>query len=157
MDLEASVKILIVFTVFQHKLLMNLNLLMNDHKRLQQKLYSTRHRIRHLACFHMIHGSDIVCRRTARMGRRCFVILCHLLWTAAWLASTEIVDVEKMVAMFLHVIMHNVKNRVMQRKFVRSSETILRHFNLVLLAVSWPNDLRVPKGNYKDIVSATNI
>ncbi|KAL0541770.1 hypothetical protein IC582_021827 [Cucumis melo] len=40
-----------------------------------------------------------------------------------------------MVAMFLHVLAHDVKNRVIQREFVRSGETVSRHFNIVLLAV----------------------
>ncbi|KAA0035293.1 retrotransposon protein [Cucumis melo var. makuwa] len=69
------------------------------------------------------------------MDRRCFVILCHLLRTIAGLTSTEVIDVEEMVAMFLHILAHNVKNRVIQREFMWSSETIFRHFNMVLLAV----------------------
>ncbi|KAA0056509.1 retrotransposon protein [Cucumis melo var. makuwa] len=40
-----------------------------------------------------------------------------------------------MVAMFLHVLAHDVKNRIIQREFVRSGETVSRHFNLILLAV----------------------
>ncbi|KAA0065928.1 retrotransposon protein [Cucumis melo var. makuwa] len=40
-----------------------------------------------------------------------------------------------MVAMFLHVLAHDVKNRVIQREFVRSGEIVSRHFNIVLLAV----------------------
>lgn len=42
---------------------------------------------------------------------------------------------EEMVAMFLHILTHNVNNKVIQRDFVWSRETILRHFTLVLLAV----------------------
>ncbi|KAA0063791.1 retrotransposon protein [Cucumis melo var. makuwa] len=66
---------------------------------------------------------------------RTFAILCHLLRTVPGLSSTEIIDVEEMVAMFLHVLAHNVKNRVIKRKFVRSDETVSRHFNIVLFAV----------------------
>ncbi|KAL4035629.1 hypothetical protein IC575_004332 [Cucumis melo] len=40
-----------------------------------------------------------------------------------------------MVAMFLHILAHDVMNRVIQREFVRSGETVSRHFNIVLLAV----------------------
>ncbi|TYK28769.1 retrotransposon protein [Cucumis melo var. makuwa] len=40
-----------------------------------------------------------------------------------------------MVAMFLHVLAHDVKNRVIQWEFVRSGEIVSRHFNIVLLAV----------------------
>ncbi|KAL4035776.1 hypothetical protein IC575_004483 [Cucumis melo] len=83
----------------------------------------------------MIHESDLVCRQSMRMDRRTFAILCHLLRTVSSLSSTEIVDVEKIVAMFLHVLAHDVKNRVIQEEFVWFSETISRHFNLVLLAV----------------------
>ncbi|TYK02751.1 putative nuclease HARBI1 [Cucumis melo var. makuwa] len=69
------------------------------------------------------------------MDRRCFTILCHLLRTVAGLTSIEVVDVEEMVAMFLHIVAHDVKNRVIQREFMRSGETISRHFNMVLLVV----------------------
>ncbi|KAA0054337.1 retrotransposon protein [Cucumis melo var. makuwa] len=69
------------------------------------------------------------------MDRRTFASLCHLLRNVAGLSSTEIVDVEEMVAMFLHVLAHDVKNRVIQREFVRSGETVSRHFNIILLAV----------------------
>uniref|UniRef100_A0A9I9EGH5 DUF8040 domain-containing protein n=1 Tax=Cucumis melo TaxID=3656 RepID=A0A9I9EGH5_CUCME len=69
------------------------------------------------------------------MDRRCFAILCHLLRIIVGLTSTEFVDVEEMVAMFLHILVRDVKNRVIQREFMRSSKTISRHFNMVLLAV----------------------
>ncbi|KAA0032818.1 retrotransposon protein [Cucumis melo var. makuwa] len=108
---------------------------MNDNRRMTYTPSDTRHRIRQLAYFHMIHELDLVCRQSTRMDRRTFAILCHLLRTVSGLSSTEIVDVEEMVAMFLHVLSHDVKNRVIQRKFVRFGETVSRHFNLVLLVV----------------------
>ncbi|KAA0055943.1 retrotransposon protein [Cucumis melo var. makuwa] len=40
-----------------------------------------------------------------------------LLRTVVGLSLTEIVDVKEMIAMFLHVLAHDVKNRVMQREF----------------------------------------
>ncbi|TYK01340.1 putative nuclease HARBI1 [Cucumis melo var. makuwa] len=46
------------------------------------------------------------------MDRRTFVILCHLLRTVAGLSLTEIVDVEEMVAMFLHILMTYIKVNV---------------------------------------------
>ncbi|KAA0049907.1 retrotransposon protein [Cucumis melo var. makuwa] len=69
------------------------------------------------------------------MDRRTSAILCHLLRNVAGLSSTKIVDVKEVVAMFLHVLAHDVKNRVIQREFVRSDETVSRHFNIVLLVV----------------------
>ncbi|KAA0041773.1 retrotransposon protein [Cucumis melo var. makuwa] len=108
---------------------------MNNNKRLPHTLPDTRYRIRELAYFRMIHESDLVCRQSTRMDRRTFTILCHLLRNVAGLSSTEIVDIEEIVAMFLHVLAHDVKNRVIQQEFVRSGETVSRHFNIVLLAV----------------------
>ncbi|TYK08389.1 putative nuclease HARBI1 [Cucumis melo var. makuwa] len=69
------------------------------------------------------------------MDRRCFAILCHLLRTSAGLVGTEVIDVEEMVAMFLHILAHDVKNRMIQKEFARSGETVSRHFNIVLLAI----------------------
>ena len=108
---------------------------MNDSRRITHTPFDTRHRIRQLAYFRMIHMSDLVCRQSTRMDRRTFRILCHLLRTISGLSSIEIVDVEEIVAIFLHVLAHDVKNRVIQREFVQSDETVSRHFNLILLAV----------------------
>uniref|UniRef100_A0A9I9E9G1 DUF8040 domain-containing protein n=1 Tax=Cucumis melo TaxID=3656 RepID=A0A9I9E9G1_CUCME len=124
-----------VFIASQRQLLLTLELLKNDTKRITHIPYEIRHRIRQLAYFRMIHGSDLVCRQSTRMDQRCFAILCHLLRTIAELTSTEVVDVEEMVAMYLHILAHDVKNRVIQREFMRSGEIISRHFNMVLLAV----------------------
>ncbi|KAL4033319.1 hypothetical protein IC575_006406 [Cucumis melo] len=111
------------------------NLLNNDTKRITHIPHDTRHRIRQLAYFRVIHASDLVCRQSTRMDRRCFAILCHLLRTISGLTSTEVVDIEEMVAMFLHILAHDVKNHVFQREFMWSGETISHHFHMVLLAI----------------------
>ncbi|KAA0066917.1 putative nuclease HARBI1 [Cucumis melo var. makuwa] len=54
------------------------------------------------------------------MDRRRFTILCHLLRTIAGLTSTEVVDVEEIVAMFLHILADDVKNCVIQWEFMQS-------------------------------------
>ncbi|KAA0041834.1 putative nuclease HARBI1 [Cucumis melo var. makuwa] len=79
------------------------------------------------------------------MDRQTFAILCHLLRTIAGLLLAEIVDVEKMVVKFVHVLAHNVKNCVIQRKFVWSDETVSQHFNLVLLVVLRLHDELIKK------------
>ncbi|XP_052110245.1 uncharacterized protein LOC127741559 [Arachis duranensis] len=53
--------------------------------------------------------------------------------------------VEEMVAMFLHIIAHDVKIRVIKRQFVRSEETISRRFNDVLLAILRCHNLLLKK------------
>ncbi|KAA0061159.1 Retrovirus-related Pol polyprotein from transposon TNT 1-94 [Cucumis melo var. makuwa] len=65
--------------------------------------------------------------------------------------SKREVDVEEMVAMFLHVLAHDVKNRVIQREFVRSGEIVSRRFSLVLLAMLQLQDKLIKK-----LVSVTN-
>ncbi|KAA0045064.1 retrotransposon protein [Cucumis melo var. makuwa] len=128
-----------------------LELLMNDNRRITHIPSDTRHRIRQLAYFCMIHELDLMCRQSTRMNRRTFAILCHLLRIVFGLLSTEIVDIEEMVELFLHVLAHDVKNRIIQREFVRSGETVSRHFNLVLLAV-----VRLYEESIKRPVPVTN-
>ncbi|KAL0548976.1 hypothetical protein IC582_013455 [Cucumis melo] len=135
MDQQTLLAVLTAFTLAQCQMLLMLELLMNDSRRITHTPFDTRHRIRQLAYFRMIHMSDLVCRQSTRMDRRTFRILCHLLRTISGLSSIEIVDVEEIVAIFLHVLAHDVKNRVIQREFVQSDETVSRHFNLILLAV----------------------
>ncbi|KAL0556206.1 hypothetical protein IC582_004716 [Cucumis melo] len=138
MDEQTLIGVLTAFTLAQRQILLTLELLMNNNKRLPHTPPDTRHRIKELAYFRMIHESDLVCRQSTQMDRRTFAILCHLLRNVAGLSSTEIVDVEKMVTMLLHVLAHDVKNRVIQREFVRSGEIVSRHFNIVLLTILRP-------------------
>ncbi|KAL0545975.1 hypothetical protein IC582_015879 [Cucumis melo] len=132
---EHEFALLNAFITSQHQLLLMSNLLNNDTKRITHIPHDTRHRIRQLAYFCMIHASDLVCRQSTRMDRRCSAILYHLLRTIGGLTSAKVIDVEEMVAMFLHILAHDVKNRIIQREFMRSGETIFRHFHMVLLAI----------------------
>ncbi|KAL4025168.1 hypothetical protein IC575_013546 [Cucumis melo] len=151
MDQQTLLGVLTVFTLAQRQMLLTLELLMNNNKRLPHTPSNTRHRIRQLMYFRMIHESDLVCRQSTRMDKQTFAILCHLLRNLPGLSSTKIVDVEEMVAMFLHVLAHDLKNRVIQRKFVRFSETVSQHFNLVLLAM-----VRLYEELIKRLVPVTN-
>ncbi|KAL4032420.1 hypothetical protein IC575_005493 [Cucumis melo] len=142
MDEYELASILTTFLTSQHQLLLMLEWLHNDTKRITHVPYETSIRIRQLAYFCMIYKSDLVCRQSTRMDQKCFPILCHILRTFFGLVSLEIVDVEEMVTMFLHVLAHDVKNREIQREFVRSSETVSQDFNIVLLAVLWDELLK---------------
>ncbi|KAL0541277.1 hypothetical protein IC582_021319 [Cucumis melo] len=77
-------------------MLLTLELLMNDNRRIGHTPSHIRHRIRQLAYFCMVHESDLVCHQSMRMDRRAFVILYHLFQTVSGLSSTEIVDVKEM-------------------------------------------------------------
>ena len=51
------------------------------------------------------------------------------------LHDTRHVSIEKQLTMFLYMIWYNAKNRTMQIKFLRSSETINKYFNDVVCVV----------------------
>ena len=68
------------------------------------------------------------------MYRGTFDKLCHMLDTIGGLKPTKHMLVDEQVAMFLHILGHHVKNRVIQLGFGRSGETISRYFKLVLNA-----------------------
>ncbi|KAK9280391.1 hypothetical protein L1049_014080 [Liquidambar formosana] len=58
-----------------------------------------------------------------------------MLRTIGKLKDTRQVTVEEMTALFVHILVHHVKNRVIINRFMRSAKTISRHFNEVLKRV----------------------
>ena len=44
-------------------------------------------------------------------------------------------EMDEMVASFLHVLAHHAKNRVVARQLARSGESISRNFNAILHAI----------------------
>ncbi|KAL0549830.1 hypothetical protein IC582_014319 [Cucumis melo] len=145
MDEYELASVLTAFLTSQRQLLLMLKWLQNETKRITHVPYETRNKIRQLAYFHMIHESDLVCRQSMRMDRRCFVILCHLLRNSAGLASIEIIDVEEMVVMFLYILTYDVKNREIQWEFMQSGEIVSWHINIVLLAILYDKLLKKPQ------------
>ncbi|XP_038980641.1 uncharacterized protein LOC120110251 [Phoenix dactylifera] len=83
----------------------------------------------------MIMESDQICIDQLRMHRRAFWKLCEMLKSISKLEGNRNVQVEEMVAIFLHILGHHSKNRVMQLYFRRSGEIVSRHFNVVLNAI----------------------
>ncbi|CAI9269445.1 unnamed protein product [Lactuca saligna] len=69
------------------------------------------------------------------MTRRCFTKLCDMLHTLGGLRTSRHMDINEQVAIFLHIIAHNVKNRVMIGRFQRSGETISKIVSRVCNAV----------------------
>ena len=72
-------------------------------------------------CFHrIVFKSDIKCTNKLRMDRRCFHNLCQLLATTH---GTIYTSIQVMTAMFLNIIAHHVKNRVIKFDFFQSGKT----------------------------------
>ncbi|XP_026399966.1 protein ALP1-like [Papaver somniferum] len=83
----------------------------------------------------LVYKSDTNCKSQLRLDRRTFRILCHKLSTISGLEDNRNSDVEEMVAVFLYVIAHHHKNRVVGFMFKRSGETISIYVNTVLKGV----------------------
>ncbi|XP_074324810.1 uncharacterized protein LOC141661704 [Apium graveolens] len=75
---------------------------------------------------------DRRCRDELRLDIPRFEKLCHLLETRGGLVTTKHVTVKEVVALFLHILAHDLKNRTIQALFARSGETVSRQFHIVL-------------------------
>ncbi|GKD35635.1 ALP1-like protein [Tanacetum coccineum] len=73
----------------------------------------------------MVYQSDITSVVNVRMNRLAFSKLCKLLETRGGLRSSKHMLVDEQVAMFLHTLAHNEKNRIIVNRFQRSGETII--------------------------------
>jgi Zn ribbon nucleic-acid-binding protein len=80
-------------------------------------------------------STDVECADLLRMRRAPFMQLCDLFRTRQLLRDSIHSSVEEQVAMFLHVVGHNQRFRVIHMTFRRSIETISRYFKEVLYAV----------------------
>uniref|UniRef100_A0A5B7AZZ1 DUF8040 domain-containing protein n=1 Tax=Davidia involucrata TaxID=16924 RepID=A0A5B7AZZ1_DAVIN len=85
--------------------------------------------------YRLVYESDVTCIEQLRMNRQAFNKLCYKLQTIGQLKDTKNMLIDEQVAIFLHIIAHHVKNRVTKFRFMRSGETISRHFNVALNAV----------------------
>ena len=83
----------------------------------------------------MVYESDTTSVVNVRMNRYAFTTLCEILETRGGLSCSKHMQVDEQVAMFLHTLAHNEKNRIIVNRFQRSGETISRYFKLVLNAV----------------------
>ncbi|XP_042484470.1 uncharacterized protein LOC122064786 [Macadamia integrifolia] len=83
----------------------------------------------------IINHSDKTCREQIRLSKRAFFSLSHLIREKGLLRDSKSVQVNEQLVMFLQIVGHNVKNRVIAHKFGHSGETVSRYFNLVLGAI----------------------
>lgn len=83
----------------------------------------------------VLNGQDEVFREMFRMDKHVFHKLCDILRHRGMLRDTAGVMIEEQLGIFLNIIGHNERNRVIQERFQHSGETISRHFNNVLKAI----------------------
>ena len=84
---------------------------------------------------YIYNSDDVHCVNLLRMRKAPFFHLCDLFRSRDLLSDSIHASVEEQVAMFLHVVGHNQRFRVVDLTFRRSGETISRYFQRVLYAV----------------------
>ncbi|MFQ6667455.1 hypothetical protein Gotur_033475 [Gossypium turneri] len=77
----------------------------------------------------LVYASDETYIEQVRINRITFFKLCEMLQTLGELKSSRNMLVDEKVAMFLHIISHHLKNRVIKHHFNRSGETVSRSFH----------------------------
>ena len=83
----------------------------------------------------VLHGTEINCVNQLRMKPMAFHRLCHILTEGEHVRPTIHMSVTEQVFIFLHIISHNVRFRVMGSRIYRSTETVHRYFKVILRGV----------------------
>jgi hypothetical protein len=81
------------------------------------------------------NSTDVECIAMLRMSIAPFFSLCNLFRQRGLVVDSINSLVEEQVAMFLHVVWHNKRFRVVHQSFRRSIETVSIHFHHVLYAI----------------------
>ncbi|KAG6522479.1 hypothetical protein ZIOFF_019619 [Zingiber officinale] len=85
--------------------------------------------------FRLTQDFDTACISELQMDRRTFGILCDMVRDIGDLKDTKNMSLQEAVAIFVYVLAHHKNNRTMSLLFLRSGETISRHFNSCLLTI----------------------
>ena len=79
--------------------------------------------------------NDTTCIDMLRLRKGSFFRFCKLFRDRGLLEDTIHMCIEEQVAMFLHTVGHNLRNRLVHTNYDRSGETVSRYFNKVLHAI----------------------
>ncbi|XP_075518270.1 uncharacterized protein LOC142552377 [Primulina tabacum] len=83
----------------------------------------------------IVELGDVQCVVNLRMNRQAFSRLCYLVSTIGGLVESRYVRIEEKVAMFLSILGHHKKNRVIGHDYRRSGHTISTHFHEDMLSI----------------------
>ncbi|KAL8545746.1 hypothetical protein ACS0TY_005752 [Phlomoides rotata] len=79
--------------------------------------------------------SELDCISNLRMDRNSFAHLCVMMRELGGLVDHRYVGVEEQVSMFLSLLAHHKKNRILKFNYIRSGQTISKFVHIVLKAV----------------------
>jgi hypothetical protein len=105
------------------------------------------HREKNLSLIY--NSTDVECIAMLRMSRASFFSLCNLFRQRGLVLDSINSLVEEQVTMFLHVVGHNQRSRVVHQSFRISIEIASRHFHQVLYAIGELRDelIKPPTGS----------
>ncbi|XP_075475031.1 uncharacterized protein LOC142505809 [Primulina tabacum] len=83
----------------------------------------------------IIEIGDVQCVVNLRMNRNAFARLCYLLTNVGGLVDSTYVRIEEKVTMFLSILAHHKKTRLVGHDYIRSGHTISTHFHQVLRSI----------------------
>ncbi|KAL5541120.1 hypothetical protein UlMin_043406 [Ulmus minor] len=83
----------------------------------------------------LVYESDATSLDNLRMTRHAFTKLCTMLQTIGGLRGLNYLCVDEQVVMFLHILTHHVKNRVIKFRFLRFEQTASRYFHNILHSI----------------------
>ncbi|KAG6382509.1 hypothetical protein SASPL_157821 [Salvia splendens] len=83
----------------------------------------------------LVRVTDRACVDNLRMDRNTFGRLCRILRDRVGLIDQRLVSVEEQVAMFLCVLAHHKKSRIVEHNFMWSSQTVSKYIHIVLRGI----------------------
>lgn len=83
----------------------------------------------------LLIGPSVVMYDKFRMDKSSFMKLCCYFRQKNWLVDSKYIDVEEKMAMFLSIICHNCRNRIVRYRYQHSGQTVSKYFHEVLSAM----------------------
>ncbi|XP_024969646.1 uncharacterized protein LOC112509010 [Cynara cardunculus var. scolymus] len=83
----------------------------------------------------LLTGPSTQCQELMRLSREAYILLCNHFRQGNWMKDSRHVSVEEKMAIFLTMIGHNERYRVIKRRFQRSTRTVHVCFHEVLLGM----------------------
>ncbi|XP_071681217.1 protein ALP1-like [Lolium perenne] len=157
-------KRMLIHTSVAYMLVSMFTLVVNSRKRKQRESITygpidETDRMRREYLENKVWKNDTTCLNMLRMRKAPFFRFCQLFRDRNLLKDTIHTSIELQVAMFLHTVGHNVRNRVISLNYGRSGEVVSRYFKRVLHAIGELRDelIRKPsletpakiEGNYR--------
>ena len=94
----------------------------------------------------LVHSNDRTCIEQLRLDKTAFSKLCEMLRDVGGLTPSKHMLVDEQVAMFLYILAHHVKNRVIKHNFRRFGAIVSKCFHNVLKATLRLSHLLLKKG-----------